>query len=502
MKKIELGFTHKIVLMHFFAMFALVCFSAVYFQFSLKTQIEESELKKATQLADGLSQQLPALLELGLIDEIKNELNVTMSKNSNIDLIAIYDKDNNPIALLRKDEYKTFFDAKVSIHSSASGNQIGSVYLKYSKLEYERVISKQLEILFMLLFLALCFALISSIYIKKMLAPLHMLANKLSETSVQNPKLKLEKSHNNDEISIIQNKICDAFEKISDYQKEIEHVNQNLESLVSTRTAKLKEALEDIKQKDNLLIIQSRFSAMGEMMANIAHQWRQPLNIIKSAASMILFYGKLGKIDIETIIKTNEQIQTQIDYLSQTIEDFRDFYKDDEKSEFSIADTISKSIDLISSSYKNNYIVIKFEKTCDAKLIGSQSRLVQVIVNILNNAKDAILGKKMRGLVVIKLDCIENNNLKIQIQDNAGGIDDEISSKIFEPYFTTKHKSQGTGIGLYMSKQIIEKHFKSHLTSENKTFLDDGNSYFGACFTMVIPKETVQDNTTVHFNHD
>jgi signal transduction histidine kinase len=232
-------------------------------------------------------------------------------------------------------------------------------------------------------------------------------------------------------------------------------------------------------------VVQSRFSAMGEMIANIAHQWRQPLNIIKSSISLVIFQRQMGKLTDESFEQGTEGVIRQVDYLSQTIEDFREFYRDDEQTTFSLTSAIKKSLDLLSASLINNFIAYDYTNIGDITIMGSQSRLVQVFVNIINNSKDAILSNKVSGVVVIDF-YVEKGVGIVEIMDNAGGISDDVIGMIFEPYFTTKHKSQGTGLGLYMSKQIVEKNFHAKISASNKQFHFNGSSYYGACFKIEI----------------
>ena len=242
------------------------------------------------------------------------------------------------------------------------------------------------------------------------------------------------------------------------------------------------------KEKDNLIIHQSRIAAMGEMIGNIAHQWRQPLSSISTLSTGAKLRLASNLISENEIKDAFTKINTQTQHLSKTIDDFRDFFnKSTKKETFNINDIIDKSITLIEASYKSNDINI-FIKRKDAKALinGNSSELSQVFLNILNNAKDILLEKnidKKRVLIKIKIDA---NQVTININDNAGGIPQNIKMKIFDPYFTTKHQSQGTGIGLFMSKQIIEKHFGGTLLANNKKFKIDNDEFYGASFSIKI----------------
>ncbi len=242
------------------------------------------------------------------------------------------------------------------------------------------------------------------------------------------------------------------------------------------------------KEKDNLIIQQSRFAAMGEMIGNIAHQWRQPLSSISAIATGAKLRHKNNLISDEELDETFVKIKNYTQYLSKTIDDFRDFFNEDaEKKIFAINEVVEKSISLIEASYKSNKIKLLIKQSDENILInGSSSQLSQVFLNILNNAKDILIEKEINEKIVFLEIFKDDSYAIVTINDNAGGIPDDVKAKIYEPYFTTKHKSQGTGIGLFMSKRIIEQHFDGNLQSINKRFEVEDKSYFGASFCVKI----------------
>jgi len=244
------------------------------------------------------------------------------------------------------------------------------------------------------------------------------------------------------------------------------------------------------KEKDNLIMQQSRFAAMGEMIGNIAHQWRQPLSAISTIATGAKLRYKNNLISDEELDETFVKIKEYTQHLSKTIDDFRDFLKDDtdrEKELFDLNEVINKSISLTEAAYKDNQITINY-KCNDEKFIlnGSSSELSQVFLNIFNNAKDVLLEKEIKNKFV-NIEILKNDDLVIvKIHDNAGGIPDEIKGKIFDPYFTTKHKSQGTGIGLFMSKKIITQHFNGNIEVNNREITMNNEKFYGAEFSINI----------------
>ena len=228
-------------------------------------------------------------------------------------------------------------------------------------------------------------------------------------------------------------------------------------------------------------------AAMGEMIANIAHQWRQPLSTISTASTGAKLQKEMDCLSDDQLYSALTSINNSSQYLSQTIDDFREFFNPNNNKikEFNISDTLSKTFKLISSQYKvKNIKVIKNIE--DYKLLSIENELIQVLINILNNARDIVLIKeKERKLIFIN--AYQKDDISyIEIIDNGDGIKEEIINRIFEPYFTTKHKSQGTGIGLYMSEEIIKNHLNGYLTVENVSYNFEGIEYRGAKFTIKI----------------
>ncbi len=245
---------------------------------------------------------------------------------------------------------------------------------------------------------------------------------------------------------------------------------------------------QQLKEKENLLIQQSKMAAMGEMLNNIAHQWRQPLSTISTGAAGIKLQKEMNILKDEDFYKTMNVINESSQYLSQTIEDFRCFFdlKNNNKSEFLISSTINKTMNLLSSQFIVSEIKI-IEKIQDISITSFENELIQVLANLLNNSKDALSNLKNQDKLIFITTYKKENNLIIEIKDNAQGIPENIIDKIFEPYFTTKHKSQGTGVGLYMSHNIVESYLHGNITAKTISYEYNASSYKGALFTISIP---------------
>ena len=258
-------------------------------------------------------------------------------------------------------------------------------------------------------------------------------------------------------------------EKFQKYQYEItEHIN------------------EKTKQQ-NLIAQQSKMAAMGEMIGNIAHQWRQPLSSISTSATGMKLQKEMNILEDKFLIQGLDQINKSVQYLSETIDDFRNFFKPNKnKSEFNIQDTIDKVINLLNSQFISNGIKI-IKSGNDIKINTFENELIQVIINLLNNSRDELIKKDSKDEKLIFIGVFEDkNNLVLEIKDNAGGISEDIIDRVFEPYFTTKYQSQGTGIGLYMSNQIIAG-MEGFISVLNEEFEFEGKTYNGAVFKITIP---------------
>ncbi|MDH1975412.1 sensor histidine kinase [Aliarcobacter butzleri] len=252
---------------------------------------------------------------------------------------------------------------------------------------------------------------------------------------------------------------------------------------------KLKEYKKELDNKQAILYQQSKMAAMGEMIGNIAHQWRQPLSIITTATSGMVLQKQMGVLTDEFFFEASNRINASSQYLSQTIDDFRNFFiPNKEKSKVNLIEIFKKTLDLISAQFSSKDIKI-IKNIEGVEFESYENELIQALINILNNSRDELIKKD--GERFIFVDAFEKDNfINITIKDNAGGVIKENLDKIFEPYFTTKYKSQGTGIGLYMTEEIITKHLNGTICVENVEFTYDEKEYFGAEFTIKIDLNT------------
>jgi len=247
---------------------------------------------------------------------------------------------------------------------------------------------------------------------------------------------------------------------------------------------------QELLQKEQMLLQSSKLAAMGEMIENIGHQWKQPLSIISMSATGMKILKENGELSDDEFNLKCDLINEHSQYLAQTIDDFKNFFNPKRNDKiFNLQKYLHKCVDLVSASFDQN--MIKTIKDIDSKInsFGDPNQLLQAIINILNNAKDALKNASLlrEKLVFIFTVITENKNIIITIKDNAGGIPHKILERIFEPYFTTKENENGTGLGLYITHTIITKNLKGSIKVENEIFTHDREEYKGAKFTISLP---------------
>ncbi len=257
------------------------------------------------------------------------------------------------------------------------------------------------------------------------------------------------------------------------------HIAAPLESLIFSFALglMLRKIVNEQNEKEKLLIHKNKLASMGEMINNIAHQWRQPLTHLSYINMNLQFSIEDKEIDRKYIAQKIAESNNQIDFMSNTIDNFKDFYKPNkEKEKFLVSLAVKKSIDIMKPLLKNNDIELTYKVLQDKELYSYENEYSQVVLNLISNAKDELIKKEIEDASIYIEVNIKDNKSITTVCDNAGGIKDEYMDKIFEPYFTTKDK--GSGIGLYMSRTIISSHFFGELKVRNKEQ--------GACFSILV----------------
>ncbi len=273
------------------------------------------------------------------------------------------------------------------------------------------------------------------------------------------------------------------------HEKKVEELHQQLEKKsiqLQELNAELEERIENAvalsKEKDHMLAQQNKLAAMGEMIGNIAHQWRQPLNALALLLQKQQAFYERGKLTEEKLKESVQKGTALINKMSMTIDDFRDFFKPNkEKIDFDIEHAVNETIGLIDAALYNNNITVDVNLEESNIVHGYKNEFSQVILNLVNNAKDVLVEKKTQHPAITIDAHRQGDMVKIRVSDNGGGIPQDIIEHIFEPYFTTKEEGKGTGIGLYMSKMIIEGNMDGTLEVEN--------SDKGAVFTISLKSQ-------------
>ena len=416
---------------------------------------------------------------------VLNKFAMKFISGDNSSMVRIMDKNDiflahpeNKMAVLQRKNIKSSNIYKLYISKNYNNKQIIfngvkdikniGIYGKTNKLKWTIIVKERYNYIFttfntMMLFIILFILILVfiSVYFslklsKSILRPLDSLNTKMND--------------------IAHGKNLDNIQK-SKY-KELNLLSKNFLIMQD----KIKDREELNRQQDKKIYDSAKMAQMGEMIGNIAHQWRQPLSVISTSASGMKVEKEFGLLTDDKFVTYCDGIVNQTQFLSNTIDTFRDFIKEKkEKADVILQDRIDGALNILETSLRNNHINLINNINYDKKIVITmiKGELSQVIINIFNNAKDVLLEKKIDDSY-IKIDCIVENNIAIiTIEDNGGGIPEDIMLKIFDPYFTTKHQSQGTGLGLHMSYKIITESFHGKLYAEN--------TEVGAKFFIEIP---------------
>ena len=279
-------------------------------------------------------------------------------------------------------------------------------------------------------------------------------------------------------------------ENIASKTKELRRLNDSLE-------LRIKREVENSRKKDNIMFQQARLASLGEMLQNIAHQWRQPLGSIMMIIQSFESKFATGKLTEAFVTSRVQDAQLLSQNMSDTLEDFRTFFNPNKsKKAFHVQNVIQKAIDLSKYQLEKEEITLRFFIRNDIEAFGFKNELIHVLLNLIGNSKDILATKIELEHKIIHIIAKQNTeSIFVNVIDNGGGINSDIIPKVFDPYFTTKHKSVGTGIGLYMSKQMVEKHMHGKITCKNiRHKLGTKNFFACTMFTIEIPKKQIDFN--------
>lgn len=297
--------------------------------------------------------------------------------------------------------------------------------------------------------------------------------------------------------------IINHFKNLHNYLEEsILKKTKELVSLNSSLETRIAKEVENSRKKDNIMFQQARLASLGEMLQNIAHQWRQPLGSLMMIIQSFESKFHAGKLDDAFISSRVADAQLLSSNMSDTLEDFRTFFNPNRaKKAFNIKEVVQKAVDLSKYQLEKEEITLELILHQDLEIYGFKNELIHVLLNLIGNSKDILSSQKEVSKKIIHIITTHTEKtIFINVIDNGGGIKSDIIPKVFDPYFTTKHKSVGTGIGLYMSKQMVEKHMHGKISVKNiKHKLGTPNFYACTMFTIAIPKRS---ETTHNEEHD
>ncbi len=368
-----------------------------------------------------------------------------------------------------------------------SGIEWGWLHIGFSTVQYEQSITKMYYQMFYIICISLVLILVAGYFfarwIAKPVSQISLLATKVASGDLT----VISTLKRTDEIGLLSDSFNRMIDSLNHSKQQLQNYNQELERDVLKRTEELAELNKGLdrriqeevaksKRQEALLIHQSRSAAMGEMIGAIAHQWRQPLNALSLVLQNLNLRHGLEKLDDEFMNASMEKSTRLIQKMSSTIDDFRDFFKPNKHVErFNIKQVIRTTTDLLDAQLKNHNISLIIQGDENLNIVGLEGEFSQVLLNLISNAKDILVERQIsQPTITVTMTSQDQQNFIVTVKDNAGGIPEAIFDKIYDPYFTTKDEGKGTGIGLYMSKIIIENNMGGKL----RAFNDDEGANF------------------------
>lgn len=447
----------------------------IFIQINVSSVLKENEQAKIELVTQTLNPIISTYLTFDQQDMLSDTMR-TFFQNPNILGVSLIDPNNRIIFQQHYPHSKTqeaiIFSQPVI--DSITHHVQAKLVISYSN---NFVHDLQTKLFIQLILLSLFTLLIFSLtywYFRKQFFTLRLLSNWMGNYTINTTSEPFKSDNANTEIMTITSSANKMLETIDNYRCQMEQINNELENRVENEIVKRRE-------KEQLLVHQSRLAAMGEMIESIAHQWRQPLNIIGLAIANINMKRELGLLEDKEIETNSTIINNNLSFMSNTIDDFRNFFNTDkEHIQFDPVQPIHDIFNLLGEQLRYAHITYLIHNECNEEIYGVINEFKQVILNIINNGQDAIRSKhgSIGGIIEVTI-YSDTTHLFIDISDTGGGVPPAIIGRIFEPYFTTKLHNKGTGIGLYMSKIITEQHFDGNLQVVNTAQ--------GAKFTLTIP---------------
>ena len=447
-----------------------IAFSSIYFIVfqNYKESLYSEQVAKINLLLNTLAPSIELNLEFGIIKNIDKSFEDFIKLNKDVKSIKLINPFNDIIAQAhRKNNYTNIIVNTKPLKDSITQKDIAFLKIAYSNSAYIKAVDKFWQLLVYISIGIVIFLVLFALLLRYMLKPLSDISHKLEIFDPEDiESFNLKKSSKTSEIAIINNAIITMIEKIKFHTKNLE--------------IQVKKEVQKNREKEQLMLQQNRLAQLGEMISMIAHQWRQPLSSISSTVSSLELKVFLDQYNPEEFDKQLKNIAKYSQYLSSTINDFRNFFKsNDTAQETTLVSIVEDSLSIIKSSLDSYNISIDTQISCDITIITYKNEIQQVMLNLLKNAQDIFLEKDIKAPQITIITSCDEKFAYIEVLDNAGGVPLEIIDNIFDPYFTTKEQRDGTGLGLYMSKRIIEDRCKG--------LLQVTNTQNGASFKILLP---------------
>jgi len=453
-------------------------FTYLFITTSFEKILNKSEADKITLILNTLKPAMAYDISFNQQKQFEQLLKTILQANGVESLHVIY-ADKHSITKQKKTytQPKKLFSYTTDIVDPFTHKKIATITMHYSnayiKTLQQQILTLQLYIFLLTLFLFSMFY----VYVKQDLNALRTIAHILKKYAQSKKREPIRFRKRSEEIQTIVNVANIMMNEIEQHLQELKIFNEKLKD-------DIKEEVQKVQKQEKLMLHQSRQAAMGEILESIAHQWRQPLNIIGISVSNLEMEAMLGKIDENNLREKLALIAANTNYMSDTIDDFRNFLNPQSKKEmFNPKESIEDVLKILNDELKAHHIHVKLIEKAPLLFEGIENEFKQLLLILLNNAKDALQSKIANksialGEIFIVISKDANEGI-VSVEDNGGGIAEDIIDSIFEPYFSTKPASHGTGIGLYIAKNIVDKKLCGNLLVRN--------TEKGCCFSVKIP---------------
>ncbi|MBA1432324.1 MAG: hypothetical protein FAF04_01720 [Epsilonproteobacteria bacterium] len=453
-------------------------FTYLFITTSFEKILNQSEADKIKLILNTLKPAMAYDISFNQEKQFEQLLKTILQANG-VESIQVRYADKHSITKQKETHAKSkkLFSYTTNIIDPFTHKKIATITIHYSNAYIQtlqqQILTLQLYIFLLTLFLFSMFY----VYVKQDLNALRTIAHILRMYSQSKKRKVIRFRNRSQEIQTIANVANTMMGEIEQHLQELKTFNEKLKD-------DIKEEVQKVQKQEQLMLHQSRQAAMGEILESIAHQWRQPLNIIGISVSNLEMEAMLGKVDDNNLREKLALIAANTNYMSDTIDDFRNFLNPQGKKElFNPKESIEDILKILKDELKAHHIHIKLIEKTPLLFEGIENEFKQLLLILLNNAKDALHSKITDksisfGEIFIVISKNEKEGI-IAVEDNGGGIPEDIISSIFEPYFSTKPASHGTGIGLYIAKNIVDKKLCGTLLVHN--------TKRGCCFSIKIP---------------